>query len=106
MKKALLWLCPLACLALACLYAYAWFVRDPLAVAFERIEYRMTLEQAEAIMGGPGRSMIESDVVDAKERMGIQITQWDGERQTYQVISDESGVNQKAFWGTKETFLD
>ncbi len=51
MKRALLWLGPLACLALACLYAYAWFNRDPLAVAFERVAVGMTMEQVETIMG-------------------------------------------------------
>ena len=42
MKKALLWLGPLACLALACLYAYAWFTRDARLVEFERISVGMT----------------------------------------------------------------
>ena len=38
MKKApLLCLGTLACLTLAGLYAYAWFMRDPLAAAYDRI---------------------------------------------------------------------
>ena len=51
MKRALLWLGPLACLALACLYAYAWFTRDPLLDAFERIKVGMTTEEAVTVMG-------------------------------------------------------
>lgn len=53
MKKALLWLGPLACIALACLYAYAWFTRDPLLTAFDNIAEGMTLQEAKDVVGQP-----------------------------------------------------
>jgi hypothetical protein len=61
MKRALLWLGPLACLALACLYAYAWFNRDPLVVAFDRIEVGMKCEEVDAIIGRRPNEVLHAD---------------------------------------------
>ena len=76
MKKALLWLGPLACLALACLYAYAWFTRDPLVVSFERIEIGMSQDQVTQIVGRPGRGI----GVFAHDRDATDAIIWHDER--------------------------
>ena len=86
MKKALLWLCPLACLALACLYAYAWFTRDPLVVAFERIEVGMTVEEAEAIIGRPADSVLTYRPEDEPNKT-IKCGSWRSESHLLAVFS-------------------
>ena len=49
MKRALLWLGPLACLALAGIYAYAWYDRNPLVLASESVNEGMTYDEVAAV---------------------------------------------------------
>src|SRR5579862_8369947 len=58
MKRAILWFSTLACLALAGLYAYAWFNRDPLVIAFEGVRQGMLLEEVEEILGRPANGTL------------------------------------------------
>ena len=60
MKRALLWLCSLACVTVAGLYAYAWFNRDPVLSAYERLapllppeRFDASLQEAMDIVGQP-----------------------------------------------------
>jgi len=105
MKRALLWLGTLACLTLACLYAYAWFTRDPLVAAFERIEIGMTMEDAQAVMG----RQPDTDspfMLDDGKRTTIHFNAWAGERRSFLVVSQEGRVTSTSISNTKQTFFD
>jgi hypothetical protein len=109
MKKALLWLGPLACLALACLYAYAWFTRDPLVAAFERIEEGMTLESAEALMGRPPHNRGAYIVHDPTTWATLSCTDeaiWYGERDQFVIWSIEGRVVGSSVTHTKESTFE
>jgi hypothetical protein len=115
MKRALLWLGPLACLALACLYAGWWFTRDPKVVAFERIAVGMTVAEAAAIMGEPGQEMIRVRAGcthfvyiddDGKEYCGEQITLWSDDVHLFRVFSDGGRVIATKLARKQETIFD
>lgn len=106
MKKALLWLGPLACLALACLYAYAWFTRDPLAVAFERVEKGMTLEEAVAIMGRPADHLGQGMKVEAGCVVRLPNALWSNDCRTFQLFFADGRVVSMNIICTQQTVAD
>jgi hypothetical protein len=106
MKRALLWLGPLACLALACLYAYVWFSRDPLAVAFERIEVGMRLEEVVATMGRPAEHLGKGMKVDNGIVLQLENALWSNEYRTFQVFIADGHVVSTNIICMQETFTD
>jgi hypothetical protein len=105
MKRALLWLCSLACLTLAGLYAYAWLHRDPLAAAFERIEEGMTFEEAVAIMGRPGDGNYLFISCPGPQYRG-DITYWEGKRNRFEIWHYGGRVESTKATFFKETMVD
>jgi hypothetical protein len=84
MKKTLLWLGPLACLALACPYTYAWFNPDPLVVAFERIEIGMTEDEVAHIVGQAGTK--SGEICHCEDFFGSDIVIWSSKGRALVVI--------------------
>jgi hypothetical protein len=112
MKKSLLWLGPLACLALACLYAYAWFTRDPLAVAIDRFKEGVALAEAVAIVGREPDHQTETTVVN-ETRPGVFVfkpgplsTMWRNELYEVRLWSEGGRVTQIHVDRAPETVLD
>jgi hypothetical protein len=106
MKRALLWLGPLACMALACLYAYAWFTRDPLEDAFQRIQAGMTMAEAEAIMGRPADEIGVALGYQGATLTRVQFSVWNGDRRAFCVWPHEGRVDFTEIVSTEETILD
>ena len=105
MKRALHWLGPLACLALAGLYAYAWFNRDPLAVAFDRIEEGMSLQEAiDAVGRQPDMSYA---VVNGYIITGERVALWGFEGDVrLGLVTENDVVSKKMLDLNSKTFFD
>ena len=107
MKKALLWLCPLACLALASLHVYAWSTRDPLVVAFERIEEGDTLQEAIDTIGrAPNYSEYTVMQLPDERVTKVLCTGWSRARFTIWVLSEDGRVVSKEIWCHDESFVE
>jgi hypothetical protein len=107
MKRALLWLGPLACLALACLYAYAWFNRNPLLVAYDRVEQGMALQEAVTIIGQPATyTRGQVTLKDDGSVLQCIATGWDCDGLKLTVICKNDHVVDKYLYPTPRSFVD
>jgi hypothetical protein len=110
MKKAFLWLGPLACLALASLYAYAWYNRDPLEVAFERVQIGMGEQEAHDIIrqrhpsGKQPRDTVASE--DASSPRTYSVWIWTSDEYDGELIIQNGHVESKCLYRRNERTVD
>ena len=106
MKKALLCLGPLACLALACLYAFAWSAHCRFVVAFERIDAGMNVEKAMTIIGRPADGTGHGCMTDGKKPIRLELSLWSEYGHSYQIWSYADHIVSTSILRTEEPALD
>lgn len=93
MKKALLWLGPLVCLAVIVVVSYLWFGHDPLAARFDEVEEGMTLQEAINIVGrSPDSSYDIVHVTWDDKVIKGQASEWKGKHETLYVVSQDGRI--------------